>query len=136
MLAVSSISSRNRKGDFSSSPANTIQGHLKAESWIHGEKANDDGEESEHPTHLGRRYRHLEPQQSVRSGRVEHDLIVFPELLDKPPHQLIATRACGAPQDLSDRSFAVNCGEDPLLSRVYGKGEVRICVGPIDEDRY
>ena len=61
----------------------------------------------------------------MRAGRVEHDLIVLPELLDTPARLLIATPACIATQDLRDRSFAVDCGKDTLRGRVYGKGEVR-----------
>jgi hypothetical protein len=38
-------------------------------------------------------------QMSTRACRVEHDLIVLPELLDKPAGLLIVTRSRGVPKD-------------------------------------
>jgi hypothetical protein len=67
-------------------------------------------------------------------SQVEHDLIVLPELLDKPAGPLI-TRPCGIPQDLVDRAVAVDCGEDSLLCRIDRKGKVGVCVGPVDIER-
>jgi hypothetical protein len=67
----------------------------------------------------------------IRAGCVEYDLIVLPELLNKSAGLFIAIRASSVPQYLRNRSFAVDCRENPLLSRVYRKGEIRIGVGPI-----
>src|SRR6516164_3238432 len=70
----------------------------------------------------------------VRGCRVEYDLIVLPELLDKPAGLPIANCSRGVPQYLADRAFAVDCGEDSLLNGIDGEGEVGVGVSPIDQD--
>jgi hypothetical protein len=67
----------------------------------------------------------------VRVCRVEHDLVVLPELLDKPAGLLFATGSHRGPQDVIDRAVAVDSGEDPLLCRIDGKSEVGIGVGRV-----
>jgi hypothetical protein len=67
---------------------------------------------------------------SVRACRVEHDLIVFPELLDKPAGLFITILSRGALQDLIYRAFAVDCSVDALLRGVDWEREVRIDVRP------
>src|SRR5262249_50395195 len=47
-------------------------------------------------------------ERSVRARRVEHDLIVLPELLDKPAGLLITTPSRSVPKDLVDRAIAID----------------------------
>src|SRR5271165_1211034 len=73
-------------------------------------------------------------QRSARPCRVKHDLIVFPELLEEPADIFLVARLRSDPLDLIDRAVAVDCGEDSLLCRIYGEGEVGVNVGPIDQN--
>jgi len=53
-------------------------------------------------------------------------------LLDKPAGLPVVPR-CGDPQDLIDRTVAVDRGEDSLPRRI--EGEIEVGVSPVDIER-
>src|SRR6516162_11044275 len=69
---------------------------------------------------------------SVLVCRVEHDLIVLPELCDEPAGLPVINCSRGVSQDLIDRALAVDRREHPFLRRIDRQREVRIRMGPID----
>src|SRR5262249_3638898 len=75
----------------------------------------------------------FEKWRSVCAARVEDDLIVLPELLEKPTGVLGTTCSRSFPHDFLNGVRAVDCGEDPLQCRINRKGEIGVGVGPIDQ---
>jgi hypothetical protein len=57
----------------------------------------------------------------------------MPEPFEQPAG-LVAHRLRSDPHDLCDRSAAIDCREDSVLSFMDRKGEVGVGVGPIDQD--
>src|SRR5215469_2104785 len=74
-----------------------------------------------------------EKWRSVCGARVEDDLVVLPELLEKPTGVLGTTCSRSFPHDFLNGVRAVDCGEDPLQCRINRKGEIGVGVGPIDQ---
>src|SRR5215472_4506877 len=63
-----------------------------------------------------------EKWRSVCAAPVEDDLIVLPELLEKPTGVLGTTCSRSFPHDFLNGVRAVDCGEDPLQCRINRKG--------------
>ncbi len=66
--------------------------------------------------------------------RVQYDLIVLPEPLEKLLGFIVAHSPRHRLQDLIDRAFAVDRGVYLLLRRVDRESEVGVGVGAVDQD--
>jgi hypothetical protein len=70
----------------------------------------------------------------VRTAQVEDDLIVLPQLLEKPADWLVTTCSRGIAKDFLNGMLAVDPGEDPLLRRIDRQSEVGIGMRRVDQN--